>query len=226
MANNENQGGLMKIVLFVGVILVASFILMPIFQKEKTLKVYAPADINKELVDPSMHNQKGSHTIKAFSLTNQANQTVTKDTFEGKIKIVDFFFTTCGNICPKMTFQMERLNEKMKADTNFVIISHSVTPSIDTPEILEKYAKEHNASLPKWHFLTGDKLKINDLARKSYFAAKKDWDGDLGDFIHTENFVLVDKDWQIRGYYDGTSTEDVNRLMKEYEILLKEHLKQ
>lgn len=226
MANNENKGGLTKIVLFVGVIIIASLILMPMFKREKVLKIYSPSDINKELVDPSMHNQKGSHTVKSFSLTNQDNKTVNKDTFEGKIKIVDFFFTTCGNICPKMTFQMERINEKMKTDTNFVIISHSVTPTIDTPEILAKYAKEHNASLPKWHFLTGDKLQINDLARKSYFAAKKDWDGDLGDFIHTENFVLVDKDWQIRGYYDGTNTDDVNRLMKEYNILLKEHLKE
>lgn len=226
MSNNENKGGLTKIVLFAGVIIIASLVLMPMFEREKVLKVYSPSDINKELVDPSMHDQKGSHTVKAFSLTNQANQTVSKDTYEGKIKIVDFFFTTCGNICPKMTFQMERLNEKMKTDTNFVIISHSVTPTIDTPEILAKYAEKHHASLPKWHFLTGDKLHINDLARKSYFAAKKDWDGDLGDFIHTENFVLVDKDWQIRGYYDGTNTDDVDRLMKEYKILLKEHLKE
>lgn len=225
MASNENKGGIMKILMFVGILLVASLILMPMFERETTLKVYSPADINKELVDESMQNQKGSHTVRDFSLTNQANKTVNKSTFDGKIKIVDFFFTTCGNICPKMTFQMERINEKLKADSNFVIISHSVTPDIDTPEILAKYAIEHNASLPKWHFLTGDKSKINDLARKSYFAAKKDWDGDLGDFIHTENFVLVDKDWQIRGYYDGTSTEDVNRLMKEYDILLKEHLK-
>jgi len=225
MASNENKGGIMKILMFVGILLVASLILMPMFERETTLKVYSPADINKELVDESMQNQKGSHTVRDFSLTNQANKTVNKSTFDGKIKIVDFFFTTCGNICPKMTFQMERINEKLKADSNFVIISHSVTPDIDTPEILAKYALEHNASLPKWHFLTGDKSKINDLARKSYFAAKKDWDGDLGDFIHTENFVLVDKDWQIRGYYDGTSTEDVNRLMKEYDILLREHLK-
>ncbi|MGB0869150.1 MAG: SCO family protein [Flavobacteriales bacterium] len=225
MANNENKGGIMKILMFVGILLVASLILMPMFERETTLKIYSPADINKELVDESMQNQKGSHTVREFSLTNQANNIVNKSTFDGKIKIVDFFFTTCGNICPKMTFQMERINEKLKADSNFVIISHSVTPDIDTPEILAKYAIEHNASLPKWHFLTGEKSKINDLARKSYFAAKKDWDGDLGDFIHTENFVLVDKDWQIRGYYDGTSTEDVNRLLKEYDILLKEHLK-
>ncbi|MGB1294173.1 MAG: SCO family protein [Flavobacteriales bacterium] len=225
MANNENKGGIMKILMFVGILLVASLILMPMFERETTLKIYSPADINKELVDESMQNQKGSHTVRDFSLTNQANNIVNKSTFDGKIKIVDFFFTTCGNICPKMTFQMERINEKLKADSNFVIISHSVTPDIDTPEILAKYAIEHNATLPKWHFLTGEKSKINDLARKSYFAAKKDWDGDLGDFIHTENFVLVDKDWQIRGYYDGTSTEDVNRLLKEYDILLKEHLK-
>lgn len=225
MANNENKGGIMKILMFVGILLVASLILMPMFERETTLKIYSPADINKELVDESMQNQKGSHTVRDFSLTNQANNIVNKSTFDGKIKIVDFFFTTCGNICPKMTFQMERINEKLKADSNFVIISHSVTPDIDTPEILAKYAIEHNATLPKWHFLTGEKSKINDLARKSYFAAKKDWDGDLGDFIHTENFVLVDKDWQIRGYYDGTSTQDVNRLLKEYDILLKEHLK-
>lgn len=224
MSNSENKGGVIKIILLVGVVLIGSLIIMPIFKKEPKLRIFSPADVNKELVDESMQGKKGAHSIADFNLINQAGEKVTKADFEGKIKIVDFFFTTCTNICPKMTFQMERVNEKLAKDSSFVILSHSVTPKEDTPEVLSAYAKEHNATLPKWHLLTGELLHINDLARKSYFAAKKDWDGDFGDFIHTENFVLIDKEWRIRGYYDGTNTQDVNRLMKEYEILKKEYL--
>mgnify|MGYP000044160547 CR=1 FL=1 len=222
MRNSENKGGVFKIVAIIGVILLASFLAKPLFEREAKLRVYAPADINPELVDSAMQTQSGDHRIKDFELYNQKNQLVNKSSFQNKIKIVDFFFTTCPNICPKMTFQMERINERFVEDTNFVILSHSVTPTKDTPEVLAQYAKDHGASLPKWQFLTGDKQIINTLARQSYFAAKEEWKGDYGEFIHTENFVLVDPNWRIRGYYDGTNTQDVDRLMKEYKILKEE----
>jgi protein SCO1/2 len=226
MSKEQNKGGITKIIVLVGVILIGAIIAMPIIKKDPKLRVYSPADVNPQLVDESLQGKKGAHSITEFNLINQAGEKVSKENFEGKIKIVDFFFTTCTNICPKMTFQMERVNEKFKGEKDLVILSHSVTPKEDTPEVLAKYGAEHGAELPKWQLLTGDLHHINNLARKSYFAAKKDWDGDFGEFIHTENFVLVDKDWRIRGYYDGTNTKDVDRLMKEYLILKKEYEKE
>ncbi|MCT4665008.1 MAG: SCO family protein [Flavobacteriales bacterium] len=223
MSKAQNKGGAVKIIVFIGVLLVAALVAMPMFQREAKLRVFSPADVNPLLVDESLQGKKGAHSIADFSLINQKGELVSKKNFEGKIKIVDFFFTTCTNICPKMTFQMERVNEKFADDNDLVILSHSVTPKEDTPEVLWEYGKEHGAKLPKWQLLTGELQHINDLARKSYFAAKKEWKGDFGDFIHTENFVLVDKEWRIRGYYDGTNRQDINRLMKEYLILKKEY---
>ena len=222
MRNSENKGGVFKIVAIIGVILLASFLAKPLFEREAKLRVYAPADINPELVDSAMQTQSGDHRIKDFELYNQKNQLVNKSSFQNKIKIVDFFFTTCPNICPKMTFQMERINERFVEDTNFVILSHSVTPTKDTPEVLAQYAKDHGASLPKWQFLTGDKQIINTLARQSYFAAKEEWKGDYGEFIHTENFVLIDQNRHIRGIYSGLNGTAIQQLIADVKTLQNE----
>lgn len=220
----EKQSPINSRLLILGlIILVASIAAYPLFKKPTRLKIYSPADINPELVHKSMQKQRGEHIIAPFSLTNQEGQTITNKDVEGKIYVADFFFTTCGNICPKMTFQMERVNEFYKNDSEIMFLSHSVTPEIDSVSVLKKYGEEHGAIAPKWHLLTGDKKHINDLARKSYFSAKKDWEGDFGDFIHTENFCLIDKEGRIRGYYDGTNTEDVNTLIKEIKVLKAEY---
>mgnify|MGYP000361110101 CR=1 FL=1 len=220
----KKQSSLINKILMLGlIILVASIAAYPLFKKPMRLKIYSPADVNPELVDESMQKMRGEHIIADFNLTNQEGQQITRKDVEGKIYIADFFFTTCGNICPKMTYQMERINEFYKKDDDIMFVSHSVTPEIDSVPVLKKYAIEHNVVSPKWHLLTGDKDHIYELARKSYFSAKIDWKGDLGDFIHTENFCLIDKEGRIRGYYDGTSTEDVNTLIKEIKILQAEY---
>ncbi len=220
----EKQSPLTNKILILGlIILVASIASYPLFKKPMRLRIYSPADINPELVDESMQKMKGEHIIADFNLTNQEGQQISKKDVEGKIYVADFFFTTCGNICPKMAFQMERINAFYKDDADIMFVSHSVTPEIDSVPVLKEYAIEHNAVAPKWHLLTGDKDEIYELARKSYFSAKIDWKGDLGDFIHTENFCLIDKEGRIRGYYDGTNTDDVNILIKEIKILKAEY---
>ena len=219
-----NQKSVLRSAIILGVIvLVGSFIAYPLLKKESRLRIFGPNDINPLLVDAEMLNKGGEHTIADFKLYNQDGKTIRLDHLKGKIYVADFFFTTCGNMCPKMTFQMERLNEEFSKDDDFILVSHTVTPEIDSIPVLKAYAIEHDAVAPKWHLLTGEKEDIYKLARQSYFAVKDQWKGDLGDFIHTENFVLVDKEGRIRGYYDGTDPEDVDKLIGEVAILKKEY---
>ena len=219
-----NQKNVIKSAILLGIIiLLGSFIAYPLLKKDPKLKIYGPKDVNPLLVDAEILHKSGEHRIADFKLYNQEGNTVNVDMLRGKIYVADFFFTTCGNICPKMTFQMERLNEHFADDSDFMLVSHSVTPDIDSIPVLKAYAIEHGAVAPKWHLLTGDKDDIYKLARQSYFSVKDQWKGDLGDFIHTENFVLVDKEGRIRGYYDGTDPADVDKLMKEVDILKLEY---
>lgn len=219
-----NQKSVFRSVIILGaIILIGSFIAYPLLKREERLKVYSPSDINPLLVDAEMLSKKEEHKIDDFKLFNQDGKTVGIDDLRGKIYVADFFFTTCGNMCPKMTFQMERLNEMFAEDDDFMLVSHSVTPEIDSIPVLKAYAIEHHAEAPKWHLLTGEKEDIYKLARQSYFAVKDQWKGDLGDFIHTENFVLVDKEGRIRGYYDGTDPADVDKLITHIPILKKEY---
>lgn len=219
-----NQKSVLKSAIILGaIILIGSFIAYPLLQTTPKLKIYSPSDINPLLVDAEMLNKAEEHTIADFKLYNQDGNTIDINHLKGKIYVADFFFTTCGNMCPKMTFQMERLNEQFAQDDDFMLVSHSVTPEIDSIPVLKAYAIEHHAEAPKWHLLTGDKEDIYKLARQSYFAVKDQWKGDLGDFIHTENFVLVDKQGRIRGYYDGTDPAEVDKLITEIDILKLEY---
>lgn len=219
-----NQKSALRSAIILGaIVLIGSFIAYPLLKKEQRLRIFSPNDINPLLVDAEMLNKDGEHTIADFTLYNQDGKTIRLDHLRGKIYVADFFFTTCGNMCPKMTSQMERLNEEFANDDDFMLVSHSVTPEIDSIPVLKAYAIEHNAVAPKWHLLTGKKEDIYKLARQSYFSVKDQWKGDLGDFIHTENFVLVDKEGRIRGYYDGTDPADVDKLMTEVAILKKEY---
>ena len=188
-------------------------------QPKETLPVYQPADFNPELVAPELSHVKKYHTIADFSLVNQNGDTITEQDYKDKIYIADFFFTTCLTICPIMTGNMEYLQQQIMDDPQVLLLSHSVTPEIDSVPRLKEYALEKGVVDSKWNLVTGDKKQIYELARKSYLAVKTDGDGGPFDMIHTENFILVDQNKRIRGTYDGTKKEEMERLLADLKIL-------
>lgn len=212
---------------FLWVLAAVSVIILMLFYNAllpiKKLPVYQPAMVNFELVDSTIQHHKKFHRIADFSLTNQNGKTVTQKDFKGKIYVADFFFTTCPNICIAMTDNLLKVQEKIKNNPNVMLLSHSVTPKIDSVPQLKKYAIEKGVIDKKWNLVTGDKKEIYELARKSYLAVKEDGDGGPFDMIHTENFILVDPDRRIRGFYDGTDLEEIQRLQEELEILIQEY---
>jgi len=163
------------------------------------------------------------HTIPNFSFTNQDGQTVTEKDLDGSVYVTDFFFTTCHSICPIMSTQMERVNAKFKNNPEVKFLSHTVDPEIDTVEQLKTYAIKHNADAKQWMFVTGDKKELYGIARTGYLLNAEEGDGGPDDFIHTQNFALIDKDKRIRGFYDGTDSLEINQLIKDIELLLKEY---
>lgn len=185
----------------------------------KLLPVYSPAMVNSELVPEEIQHIRKYHTIADFSLTNQNGDIITQEDYKDKIYIADFFFTTCPTICPIMTKNMADIQQEIINDDDVLLLSHSVTPEIDSVAQLKKYALEKGVDDTKWNLLTGDKKQIYDLARKSYLAVKTDGDGGPFDMIHTENFILVDKQKRIRGFYDGTNKQDIKQLLTDLNIL-------
>jgi protein SCO1/2 len=210
------------------VLLLLSAIIIYLFynalQPKKVLPVYQPADFNSELVDSTLVHVKKYHTISNFSLTNQNGENITQDFYKDKIYVADFFFTTCPTICPVMTDNMVYLQSHIANDDEVLLLSHSVTPDIDSVAQLKKYALEKGVIDQKWNLVTGDKKHIYELARKSYLAVKTDGDGGPFDMIHTENFILVDKERRIRGTYDGTSKDEMDKLLKDLEVLKLSYL--
>lgn len=186
---------------------------------KRRLPIYQPSMVNPELVDSTLHFKKKYHTIADFELINQNGDTITQQDYKGKIYVADFFFTTCPTICPIMTKNMAEVQAHILNDDEVLLLSHSVTPKIDSVAQLKKYALEKGVVDEKWNLTTGDKKHIYELARKSYLAVKTDGDGGPFDMIHTENFILVDKERRIRGFYDGTNTEEIKKLLEDIEIL-------
>ena len=213
------------IVLFVLSAIIIS-IIYSILKPERSLKVYEPDMVSTELVDSTVQHVRKYHVIKDFSLINQNGEPVTQRNYADKIYVADFFFTTCQTICPIMTDHMVQIQERLNKinDTTVYLVSHSVTPDIDSVDRLKKYAKDKGVDDHRWNLLTGDKKQIYDLARKSYLVAKSDGDGGPYDMIHTENFVLVDQQKRIRGFYDGTNLEDIDKLMEDIEILKESNI--
>ncbi|MFV0571681.1 MAG: SCO family protein [Xanthomarina gelatinilytica] len=198
-------------------------IIYNIFDVYKPLPIYQPAMVNTEMVDSTIQYKKKYHKIADFSLTNQNGETITQDTYKDKIYVADFFFTTCQTICPIMTDHMAQIQKEIINDPDVMLLSHTVTPEIDSVAQLKKYALKKEVNDAKWNLVTGDKKQIYQLARKSYLAVKTDGNGDAYDMIHTENFMLIDKKRQIRGYYDGTNPEDITRLIADIETLKEEY---
>lgn len=195
-------------------------------KKEKPLPIINPIDVNAEMVDPELLRLGFGHHIGAFYFQNQDNQEISLADMKGNVAVVEYFFTTCKSICPIMNQQMQRVNNAFLQEKDLKIFSFTVDPQTDDVAQMKKYAKSHQATSGKWHFLTGKKADLYVLARKSFFVLKPAEAQNLGDagsdFIHTNNFVLVDKQLRIRGYYDGTSEKEVNQLISDVKRLLKE----
>lgn len=192
----------------------------------KTLPFIQPKDVKQEMVHPDLLDKGIGHRIGSFELLNQFGETITLENVKGSVFVAEYFFTTCGTICPVMTEQMTRVQHKFRGNPDVKILSFTVDPDYDDAAVLLDYAKKYNAEKEQWHFLTGSKDELYRLARKSFFVLKPAEAANLGDagsdFIHTNNFVLVDKKLRIRGYYDGTDREEVNQLIEDIDFLLSD----
>jgi len=203
-----------------GTIAVGLIVIVAIgFVYQSTLKV------NKQPVLPYFGPEQGDgqpHHVSTFNLLNQDSVFITQAPYQGKIYVADFFFTTCLGICPLMTESMIRVHKAYLDNPDIMIISHTVDPEHDTPTVLKRYSKNRHIDNNKWNFVTGDKKQIYDLARYSYLVDATQGDSGPNDFVHTENFALVDREGRIRGYYDGTDSLEVSKLIKDISLLLTE----
>lgn len=174
---------------------------------KRKLPIYNPSDVNPELVDSTVQYIGRDHKIADFAFTNQNGKTITQEDYKGKIYVADFFFTTCPTICPIMTDNMVWLQKQIKDMPDVMLLSHSVTPDIDSVPVLKEYALKKGVIDLKWNMVTGDKKDIYYIARKSYLAVKTTNSSELYDMVHTENFILVDQKGRIRGFYNGTNLD-------------------
>ncbi len=158
------------------------------------------------------------HTIKPFSFIDQDSSIITNATYSGKIYVSDFFFTSCPSICPIMKVQMLRIYEKYENNPNVGILSHTIDPNYDNVQVLNEYAKRLEVESSKWHFVTGIKDSIYNIAQTSYYIGVRD----DGSFEHSGKFVLVDKQQRIRGVYDGTDEKAVSKLLNDIDLLLED----
>ena len=187
------------------------------------LPYYQDESFTPNWITPGSEEEKKFHKIPDFKLVNQLGDTITQDTFENKIYVTDFFFTICPGICPQLAESMLTVQDKFKDDTEILLLSHSVMPSKDSVPILKAYAESHGVINNKWHLVTGDKKEIYDLGRAQYFV-----ENDLGepknldDFLHTENFLLIDRNKHIRGIYNGLNRASVAQLITDIKTLKSE----
>ncbi len=208
------------LIAYVGVAAVAIGIGTVLLTPDEGLPIYQPSDLNPALVDPSVLGHE-DHRILPFTLVNQLGDTVTEKDVAGQVLVVDFFFTRCATICPMLTSNMKRVQDSFMAEEGVRLLSHSVTPVADSVSVLAAYAEANGVESDRWWMMTGPKPEVYRLARQSYFAALDEGDGGLQDFVHTENIVLVDTLGRLRGFYDGTDLDEVNRLVRDLQFLLE-----
>lgn len=207
---------------FLSLLLVVLFI-VSCHNDKFTLPYFNTAEFTPEWIDVNNLASTKMHTIDDFSFIDQSGRVITNEDFKGKIYLANFFFTTCPGICPQMTANMATLQDIYKDDNRIKFLSHTVTPWIDTVEQLQRYAKEYKVIPEKWHLITGDKADIYNIARQSYFAEME-----IGtqltadDFLHTENFILVDANKHIRGIYNGTISGEIERIRDDLSVLLSD----
>ncbi|WP_074724071.1 SCO family protein [Flavobacterium frigoris] len=189
-------------------------------EKTRKLPYYKSSDFVPVWETPQ---NKSFHKIRPFHLVDQEGKSFSEKELDGKITVVDFFFTSCPGICPKMTNSMSKIQAEFKNDDQIQLVSHSVTPDKDSVPVLAAYAKKKNIQYNKWKLLTGDKEEIYNLGRKFYFIEE-----DLGEnndsfiFLHTENFVLIDKTRIIRGIYNSLDPSSMQSLVEDIKVLEKE----
>ena len=214
---------LKKYKLFLTIVIVLSAIILTLFysalKPKKSLPIYNPSTVNPELVDSTVQYISKYHAIADFSFTNQNGKIITQKDYEGKIYVADFFFTTCGSICPKMTTNLVEIQKAIINNPKVMLLSHTVFPETDSVAVLKEYAIKNGVIDSKWNLVTGDKKQIYTMARKSYLAVKLGKPEELYDMVHTENFVLVDSKRRVRGFYDGTKKEDIERLIEDINFL-------
>ena len=191
--------------------------------KETTLPYFNTALFTPEWIDKDSDKYAYIHKIPTFSFINQNGEEITNKTYEGKIYVADFFFTSCPGICPRLAKNMRTLQEAFKDDDEVLLLSHSVTPEKDSVPVLKEYAIENQVNSKKWNLVTGNRKEIYDIARKAYFA-DEDFvkTQDESAFIHTENFVLIDKKGRIRGVYNGTLAVETERILRHIKLLKRE----
>ena len=203
----------MKYTLYLSLLLVIGA-LSSCSEKEERLPILGPREV-----------QAGDtlyHTIPGFAFVDQDSSLVTQETFQGDIYVADFFFTSCPTICPKMKGQMLRVYEKYQGDDNVKFLSHSIDPTHDTVAVLRDYADRLGVDSGKWHFITGDRNAIFDIAQNSYMVSALEDEAEPGGLVHSGAFLLIDSQRRVRGHYDGTKAEEVDQLMRDMDLLLKE----
>ena len=217
--SQTNTRGRWALIAYLAVAVIAIGIGTVLLTPEKDLPVYQPSDLNPALVDPSALGHE-DHRILPFVLVNQLSDTITEKEVAGQWLVVDFFFTRCATICPMLTSNMKKVQDVFFAEEGVRLLSHSVTPVADSVAVLSAYGEANGVDPDRWWLLTGPKPEVYKLARKSYFAALDEGDGGFQDFVHTENIVLVDTLGRLRGFYDGTDLDEVNRLVRDVQFAL------
>lgn len=185
--------------------------------KEKPLKVLPVYGDKKEMKGDTLF-----HIIGTFNFIDQDNESVSNETVKNKIYVANFFFATCESICPEMSKNLKYVQEAFDKDDSVLILSHTVNPKHDTVEVLKQFSAIYQAKKGKWHFLTGDKKQIYDLALNSYLVNALEDDGSAEGFLHSEMLLLIDKKSRIRGMYDGTDHPAVLKLIEDIKLLKKE----
>ena len=218
----KRYGPIIFIMSLFSIIVITTFYF--VLQPKVTLPIYSPSMVSEELVEEDIRYIKKYHKINDFVLTNQNGELISQEFYQNKIYVADFFFTTCPDICPIMTENMGYLQSELKNQTDVLLVSFSVTPNVDSVDVLRSYADLKKVDDAKWNLFTGSKKEIYELARKSFLVAKNDGDGGKYDMIHTENFVLVDKESRIRGFYDGTNEDEMKKLLVDITILKQSYL--
>lgn len=202
-------------------LILSLFTILSCTANKKKLPYYDTPDFTPKW---DMPDTKTFHQIRPFELINQENQPFTEKDMEGKIYVADFFFTTCPGICPKMTNSMSDIQKEFINDDEILLLSHSVTPEKDNVSVLKKYAQDKKIDFKRWKLLTGSKNEIYDLGRNYYFVEEDEGVKKGNDvFLHTENFILIDKQRHIRGIYNGLDPNSIQNLIRDIKILKAEY---
>ena len=211
----------LKIGVLILVFFIGSISAYKILQPKRKLPIYNPSDLNPSLVDDDLERVGRGHRVGNFDLIDQWGNSVDSSLLLNKIYIADFFITTCPARCIDMGQNFQLIQEVYKEEERFNLVSHTVMPETDTVEVMHAYGERMGAIKGKWHLLTGEKQELYRMARREYFAVMEQGTSfDDHDFIHTENVILVDENKRIRGFYDGTSDLDIDRLIDDIQILL------